>query len=102
MEWLILDNRYPPSQLSILAGMLSEDNPMSAKEQLDIGYSQYGGWRPMQGFTLQTNRALRYPGDPPLFPWACTHLKDEAILVYPGDWILILQNDDSFEVCRMD
>lgn len=101
MEWLILDNRYPPMQLSILAEMLSEDNTMSAKEQLDIGYSQYGGWRPMQGFKM-AKRLLLYPGDPPLAPWAFTKLRNELILVYPGDWIVILQADDSFEVCRMD
>jgi len=101
MEWVIFDNRYPPEQLSILDSMLSEDSPLNAKEQLHIGYLQYGGYHNFPGFTYHQGKLL-YPGDPPQLPWAYTKLRDEAILVYPGDWVLILQHDESFEVCRMD
>jgi hypothetical protein len=105
VEWVILDQRMvgvAAEQLSILNDMLSIDNPLSAKEQLNIGYSQYGGWRPMQGFTLDDNHRLCYPGDPPQKPWAVTKLRDEMIFVYHSDWVLILQWNNTFEVCRMD
>ncbi len=101
MDWILLDNRYPPEQLSLLAGMLSIDNPLTAREQLHQGYLQFGGWRPMQGFSFYKG-ILLYPGDPPLHPFALTALRTEAIYVYPGDWIVVLQQDGSFEVCRMD
>ena len=102
MEWILFGNRYPPEQLSILDTMLSEMDMRTAKQQLDTGYAQYGGWRPMQGFKLSHNLSLLYPGDPPIQPWAITKLRNETICVYPGDWIMILQDNDSFEIARMD
>jgi hypothetical protein len=101
MNWVLFDERYPPEQLAVLNGMLSVDDPRPACEQLGAGYAQFGGWRPMPGFSMLSLR-LKYPGDPPLPPWALTTLRNEAILVYPGDWVVILQKDKSFEVCRMD
>jgi len=107
MDWVVLDEGYAPAQvlhlISILDGMLSVDNPISAKEQLNIGYSQYGGWHPMQGFHLvMPGMRLLYPGDPPMSPIVMTALRDEVIVVYPHDWVMVLQKDTSIEVCRMD
>jgi len=100
MQWILIDSRYPPEQLSFLNEMLSEDDPRSAKEQLHDSY--FGGWRPMHGFTF-CRGYLKYPGDPAIAPFAATVLRDEAIYVYPGDWVLILQPDGvTFEVARMD
>jgi hypothetical protein len=104
MEWLILDPRYvkiAAYHLGPLDGMLSVNDPRSVKEQLAAGYAQYGGWRPMPGFKL-VNTDLVYPGDPPMSPWAATMIRDERIYVYPHDWVMIRQLDNSFEVCRMD
>ena len=102
LTWIMLNEKaYPSDHLVYLSAMLSDDDPLSAKEQLHIGYLNYGGWRPMKGFTLE-GKYLCYPNDPPIAPIALTMIRDEAIIVYPGDWVVILQTDDTFEVCRMD
>jgi hypothetical protein len=105
MDWLLLQHLYadPAAQLMLLNDMLSEDDPRSAREQLNEGYAHAGGWRPSTiGFKLSNDAALLYPGDPPQHPWAATSLRNETILVYPGEWVLILQENGSFEVCMMD
>jgi hypothetical protein len=102
--FIILDSRMSVADLGYLPGFLSELSPKPVKEQLNSGYRQQGGWRSMKGFGLSPapDYHLLYPGDPPLRPWAQAALRGEMILVYPGDWVLILQTDGSFEVSRMD
>jgi hypothetical protein len=102
--FIILDPRMSQNDLGYLPEFLSERDLRPIKEQLNSGYSQHGGWRSMKGFDLSPapDYHLLYPGDPPLRPWAQTALRGEVILVYPGDWVLILQTDGSFEVSRMD
>jgi hypothetical protein len=92
------------ADLGYLPGFLSELDLRPVKDQLGTGYGQHGGWRPLKGFTLSPAPcySLFYPGDPPLRPWAQAALRGEMILVYPGDWVLILQQDGTFEVSRMD
>ena len=87
--------------LGYLPLFLSEADPRPAKEQFDDHYQ--GGWMPMKGFRLNiASMALTYPGDPPLLPDAVTRLREEAIFVYPHDWVLILQTDGTWEVARLD
>jgi hypothetical protein len=102
--FIILDSGMSIADLGYLPGYLSENDPRSVKEQLHSGYRQGGGWRPLEKFGLSPapDYLLLYPGDPPLRPWAQAALRGEMILVYPGDWVLILQQDGSFEVARMD
>jgi hypothetical protein len=71
---------------------------------LDANYQHGGGWRPLAGWKLNhATMALTYPGDPPLTPFAMTVLHDvEAIYFYPYAQVLILQQDGSFEVARMN
>jgi hypothetical protein len=97
--WRIL---YPGVNLGLLPGMLNSNDPRPAREQLDSGYAQGGGWNPFPGFKLTENNNLLYPGDPPTRPVAVTHLRDELIILYEHEWVAIIQPDRSFEVCRMD
>jgi hypothetical protein len=90
------------ADLGFLPMFLSDDDPRPAREQFDTNYQHGGGWRPMQKFTLQGDNSLQYPGDPPLRPYAQVILRDELILVYPHSWVVIKQQDGSFEVARMD
>ena len=80
---------------------LSEANPKTATQQLHEGY-YYGGWQPFNGFKLNSDNSLSYPGDPPQKPIAEMRLRDELILVYEHAWVAVIQPDRSFEVCRMD
>jgi hypothetical protein len=81
---------------------LDEEDPRPAREQLDEHYQHGGGWQPFPGFELGKDHKLTYPGDPPMAPLALLKFRNELILWYPYSWIMILQKDRSFEVCRMD
>ena len=82
---------------------LDEDDPRSAREQLDSHYQHGGGWCPFEGFELnRRNFALQYPGDPPQHPFAFMTLRDEKIVMYPHAWVMILQPNGDYEICRMD
>lgn len=81
---------------------VSPYNEDSAAKQLDNAYPHGGGWRPFKGFELREGNALKYPGDKPLKPWAVAKLRNETICVYEYAWVAVIQEDGSFEVCRMD
>lgn len=81
----------------------SEDNPASAKEQLNKAYAHGGGWCPFEGFTFNAEkRELIYPNDPPTRALAEGKLRDETIIVFEHAWVVILQTDGSWEVARID
>jgi len=95
--------RHPRATLEhwgYIPGWLSEKDPRPAREQLDTGY--ISGWHPFEGFSMNSQEALCYPGDPPQHPLAEIRLRDERIILYPSSWVAIVQKDGSFEVCRMD
>jgi len=100
--WAALRPGITAEHLGYLPGFLDDEDPRSASQQFAANY-KFGGWRPMKGFTIGPSLALNYRGDPPIYPIAMTMLRDvELILLYPGDWVVIVQMDNSFEVCRMD
>lgn len=99
-DWKMLDSRMTLDHLGYIPMFLSDDNPRSAKEQIDAAYQS--GWHPFKRFELGLDNTLRYPGDPPQKPLAQTKLRDELILFYPGSWVAIIQPDRSFEVARID
>lgn len=80
------------------------DKPIS--KTLDRLYSHGGGWSPFNGFTLEDDNAISYPGDPTFPPLATFILEGkhagEIACFYPSEWVAIIQPDRSFEICRMD
>jgi hypothetical protein len=102
MEWRSLHPLATVDMLGYLPQFLSERDPRSAREQLDSGYQQGGGWTPLPGFILLSNGCLGYPGDPPTLPIAETRLRTETIRLYEHAWVAIIQDDGSVEVARMD
>jgi len=101
MIYLTLDPRFAIEQLGYLPGFLNEDDPRPAAEQYDANY--VGGWRPLDGWAFDPREMLlKYPGDPPLEPFAATRLRDEMILFFPYAQVMVWQPDGSFEVARMD
>lgn len=98
-DWIALDPRITDVWLYPLASMLNTDNPKSAQEQLDDGYKQFGGYKPFPGFTLNPNLTMNYPGDPVMIPMAMCELRDELIILYPGDWVAVVQKNGIDFVC---
>lgn len=101
LQWEFLHPKMTMEHLGYIPYWLYDENPKSAREQLDAGY-QFGGWQPMQGFKLTDDNCLTYPKDPPLRPLAQAQLRDELIVFYDHAWVAVIQADRSFEVCRMD
>jgi hypothetical protein len=102
MVWELLHPQMRPENLGYLPGFLDPNDPRPAREQFNERYARGGGWSPMKGHQLRGDNSLEYPGDPRIHPIAQTWLRDELILLYPSDWVAIVQRDRSFEVCRMD
>lgn len=102
LRWEFLHPLMTYDRLGYLPGMLSDATTMRARDQLDRGYQNGGGWRAFKGHTLNADNSLSYPEDPDLIPLAQTRLRDELIVFYEHSWVAIIQPDRSFEICRMD
>jgi len=102
MTTVFLLNGGTLDAVGIIPLWLNEKDPRPAKDQLDDHYRHGGGWQPFEGFTLQRDSSIKYPGDPAHKPRAMMKLRDEVILMYDHAWVLILQKDGTFEICRMD
>lgn len=101
LDWNV-NGRRGLDLLGYIPQMVLADDPRPAREQLHERYAHGGGWQPFEGFTLRKDRALTYPGDPPLIPVAFGQLRDEMIYVYESGWVAIVQPDGTFEASRMD
>lgn len=101
MKWYQLHPSASIEMLGFIPSFLDENDPRPAREQFNTNY--VSGWCPFKGHIMNpTNRAIEYPGDPPLLPLAMTHLRDETIIVYNYAWVAILQPDETYEIARMD
>lgn len=101
MIWIMLHPRATPEMLGFLPGFLSEDDPRPAKEQFNERY--ISGWHSFPGFTFDKEKLqLNYPGDPPMVAIASTMLRNEEIILFQHAWVLILQDDGTWDVSRMD
>ena len=101
MVWEFLHPQMTIEHLGFIPAWLNPTNPKSAREQLNNGY-KFGGWQPFQGFSLNKDNSLSYPGDPDIKPLAQAKLRDELVVFYPHSWVGVIQADRTFEVCRMD
>lgn len=97
-----LHPRVTADHIGMIPFWLDESNPEPARNQLNENYGHGGGWRPFNGFTLQPDNSIVYPGDPAHKPIAEMRLREERILMYEHAWVAIIQPDRSFEICRMD
>ena len=101
MIWLAHTPDFDPADLGLLPSFLSEEDPRPAQEQLDANYPWGGYWRSDKA-SIDNKHRLCYPGEPPRDWLAAAVLRDEMILIYPGDFVVILQPDGAFKFQRMD
>ena len=99
---VVLINDGTPDHVGMIPHWLDESDKRPAREQLDENYQHGGGWQPFKGFKMGKLWTLEYDDDEPLQPLALMQLRDEIIAIYEYGWVMILQPDGSFEVCRMD
>ena len=94
-----------PEVWGIIPTFLNEDDPRPVREQFNANYQS--GWQPFPGFTLKREPAnepleLLYPEDPPLRALSIMQFRTETIIIFEGEWVVVMQEDDSWEACRMD
>ena len=90
-------------ELGFLPQMLDGAIDTPVAEQINNNYQHGGGWRSFTGFIYSpTDRSIRYTGDPKLYPIAHARINNETVLVYPYSWVLVLQEDGSFDIARID
>ena len=90
-----------PDMWGFIPGFLDNDDPRGAKEQFNDRY--VAGWQPFEGFKWNPETGvLTYPGDPPMKPLSSILFRDEMILLFESGWVMVVQNDRSWEICRMD
>ena len=94
--------------LGYIPTFLDADNPKPAATQIDANYGHGGGWRPFNGFKLEEDGALKYPGDPPtrlLYKTMLPASDDrpiEYIFFYQHSWLRVAHDDGWWEVSRLD
>lgn len=88
-----------PEMLGYIPSFFYESDPRSAAEQLNDRYQHGGGWLPFKGFTMKPD-GLHSPGDHMMRLIAEATLRNEIIRFYEGEWLAIVQPDDSYEVSR--
>jgi len=100
MKWIKVSRHV---DLGFLPMILRDDDPRPVNEQMDDRYAHGGGWRPQGGFKFDFETgALKYPGDPPMYPVAMTRLHDDMIIIYPYAYMLVRHKDGSWQVMRAD
>jgi hypothetical protein len=99
MIWEIKDEN---TDLGLIPFFVSHTDKRSVKEQFNANYQHGGGWRTIEGFEMDGDCMLKYPGDPPLEPIAFSQLRDEAILVYPYGIVVVMQRGGEYEAARLD
>lgn len=101
MVWEFLHPNVDEDSLGFIPFFFNDEDPRSAKEQIDTAY--VSGWNSFHGFKMDPQtQALKYPDDPELPVLARAMMRDEQILFYDCAWVAIRQKDGSFEVARID
>lgn len=90
-----------PEMWGLIPGFLDADDPRGAKEQFNAKY--IAGWHPFNGFEWDSETGvLSYKGDPPMKPISSILFRDEMIVLFDYSWVMVVQPDKSWEICRMD
>lgn len=93
--------------LGYLPSFFLLNDPRPAAEQLSERYAHGGGWLPLHGFEVMLNTQpdfwrITYPGDPAYFALAYCQLREEKIILFEHEWLMILQPDGSWGITRVD
>lgn len=116
-EWNINPSghfQYPDEQLAPMLGpylpqfveayVRRSDDETTPQQWFDKVYAHGGGWMTFAMDKWKFNpedASLEYPGDPRLFPIASTKMGDFNFHFYQSA-IVVLENNNGFEVSRMD
>ena len=102
--WVALDPNFDCARgLGFLPEILDAMDARPVKEQLEDRYRHGGGWRPIPGLTMDRNKKLHFPEDPPYRPSAATMIGREMVIFYrQASLLAVIQPDKTYEVVRVD
>lgn len=87
----------------LIPDFLDTDDPRPAREQINENYAHGGGWQAFDKFTFDVeNEILTYPGDPPMRKISTMIFRDEQLHMFESAWVVILQQNGSWEAARLD
>jgi hypothetical protein len=100
VPWFFADE-LAPEACGFIPSFLNIEDERPMKEQINDHY--IGGWHPFEGFQLKKKSwTIGYSGDPDMQPLAGAALHGEVLAVYPHAWVMIVQDDSSYEIARLD
>ena len=100
IPWFYVDDMAPQA-VGYIPSFLREDDTRPIIEQINERY--ISGWHKFEGFQLMKKSwTIKFAGDPPLQPIAGAALHGEIIVVYPSAWVMIVKENNSYEIARMD
>lgn len=102
MIWKPIHPRFQEHMLGYFPDFLNENDPRPAKAQINEAYAHGGGWNKFNGFRLLENGDILYPGDPPTRLLAEAKFRNETLRFYEHSWFMIVQEDGSWEIARLD
>lgn len=88
--------------------ILIDADQRPAKQQINERYRHGGGWHAMKGWKLHLDKhnleltSITYPGDPPQYPLASAMLNAELVILFPHDFLAVVQPNGNFEISRID
>ena len=90
--------------IGFIPSFLNERDQRPAKEQINANYAHGGGWNGFEGFSIVSDDPMTivYPGDPELQAIARMTLHNETIYIFPDAWVMIMQEDGTWEIARID
>jgi len=101
LDWRLNDNY--PNAISLLGPVPALVTAASD----DVAWQQFHDnhfWEPQDsthGWKLMADDALLYPNLPPVMPVAFAWLRGEKIMIYPAGFVVIVQLNGDFSICRM-
>ena len=103
MNWIACHPGFKPEMLGLMPSFLDDRDLRSAREQINANYAHGGGWFAIEGFHYdKLSGLLEYEGDPPYKPLAMSRLRDEVLIFYEYQLLMVLQKNGSYEVTRID
>lgn len=99
-----------PKGMGYIPHFLDSKSTQTVEEQINFNYAHGGGWRPMNGFKLNSGNSnpllwnLRYPGDPIFRAIGYCYPKPDVIfVVFSHAWCMIMNTKTGEkEIARMD
>lgn len=89
--------------IGFIPDFLSPDCEDSAAKQIGRNYKHGGGWRPLEGYSLDLEPGIvTHSSGLQMRPIAAAVMRAEVIAIYPRGYVAIIQPNGVFEIAKVD